>query len=163
MDSTVKVPTPPPGAKDVTLKAPGLVVMSQGWLKPDRLVFGALDPIVGSFPLEIEERAVQYRFLYSVAVWRSVNIAAAVGFFVVTVPLCGFGGIGLVATLHPVAIGFGLLLLALAAFHGYTVFGRRAMRMRVVGMQNRVLDMTFTGGLSKRQKFQDELFRRCGL
>lgn len=160
MDRAVKVPPVDPSAKDLKLKAPGLMVMSQAMLKPNAIGFGALDPILGRFPMD--EQGVRFDFLYSIALWRTVNVAQALTFFVISLPV-GLGAIAALATLSVPGTIFGLPFLALAAFHGWRVFGARATRVRVVGFKDRVLDMTFAGSVGKRQRFVDELFRRCGL
>lgn len=162
MDSSVVLPPVDPQAKELSLKAPGLVLVSQAVLKPDAIGFGALDPIVGRFP--IDEKGVRYAHLYSVAVWREFSIPQSILFFVVSLPL----GLAMLAAMiaskgEVGAILCSLPFLLLSIFHGYRVFGAKSTRLRVIGFKDRNLDITFIGGLGKRRKFVDELFRRSGL
>lgn len=162
MDASI---TPPPidaQAKELKLKAPGLVVVGQAVLKPDAIGFGSLDPILGRFPMD--EKGVRFAHLYSVAVWRELNVAQAVMFFIVSLPVGLLSLFGIVAAKgEPGGFICGVPFVLLAAFHGYRVFSAKATRLRIVGFKDRTLDVTFIGGLGKRRKFVDELFRRCGL
>ncbi|PZR12298.1 MAG: hypothetical protein DI536_15455 [Archangium gephyra] len=162
MDSSVVPPPPDPKAKELTLKAPGVALVSQAVLKPDAIGFGALDPIVGRFP--IDEKGVRYAHLYSVALWREFSVSQSLVFFFVSLPL----GLAMLAAMIASKGELGAILcslpfLLLSVFHGYRVFHSKATRMRVIGFKDRNLDMTFIGGLGKRRKFVDEFFRRAGL
>jgi len=160
-DASVRVPDADPNAKELKLKAPGLIVVSQAVLKGDAVGFGALDPILGRFP--IDEKGVRFAHLYSVAVWRAVNVAQAVTFFLLSLPI-GLGGLALLFSVkQPGGLILGGPLLLIAGFHGWRVFGARAMRMRVVGFKDRVLDMTFVGSAGKRRRFVAAFFERAGL
>lgn len=166
MDASVVVPPVDPKAKELKLKAPGVALVSQAILKPDAIGFGALDPIVGAFP--IDEKGVRYQHLYSVAIWREFSVAQALVFFFVSLPLGVVMLAAMVAALRSTGDGtFGALcalpFLLLSVFHGVRVFHAKSTRMRVIGFKDRTLDMTFSGGLAKRRKFVDEFFRRAGL
>lgn len=162
MDASITLPPPDPSAKELKLKAPGLVVVSQAVLKPDAIGFGALDPILGRFPMD--EKGVRFAHLYSIALWRELNVAQVVMFFIVSLPVGLFSIVGIIASKGaPGGFICGVPFVLLAAFHAYRVFSAKATRLRVVGFKDRTLDVTFTGGLGKRRKFVDELFHRCGL
>ncbi|MGV3622724.1 MAG: hypothetical protein ACO1OB_18035 [Archangium sp.] len=162
MDTSVVPPPVDRKAKELSLKAPGVALVSQAVLKPDAIGFGALDPIIGAFP--IDEKGVRYAHLYSVTLWREFSISQSILFFLFSLPL----GVAMLAVMvgskgNPVAVVFALPFLLLAVFHGYRVFHAKATRMRVIGFKDRTLDMTFIGGMGKRKKFVDEFFRRSGL
>ncbi|MBL8909790.1 MAG: hypothetical protein JNM17_03705 [Archangium sp.] len=160
-DGSVRV-SPQPGAKELKLRAPGLVVVSQAVLRHDAIGYGALDPVIGRFP--IDEKGVRFEHLYTVAVWRQLNIASLVTFILISVPL-GLGSLlGMVFSKgEPASFICGLPFLLLAAFHGYRVLGARATRMRVIGFKDRTLNIEFTGSLGKRREFVGEFFSRSGL
>lgn len=160
-DGSVKV-SAQPGAKELKLRAPGLIVVSQAVLRHDAIGYGALDPVLGRFP--IDEKGVRFEHLYSVVVWRQLNIAQLVTFILISLPL-GLGSLaGMIFSKgEPAAFICGLPFVLLSAFHGYRVFGSRATRMRIVGFKDRTLNVEFTGSLSKRTEFVSEFFARSGL
>lgn len=160
-DSSVKV-SPQPGAKELKLKAPGLIVVSQAVLRPDAIGFGALDPVLGRFP--IDEKGVRFEHLYSVALWRQLNIADMVTFLLISLPV-GLGSLaGMIFSKgEPVSFICGLPFLLLSIFHGNRVFGARATRMRIVGFKDRTLNVEFIGRAGKRAEFVSEFFARSGL
>ena len=162
MDASITAPPPDPKAKELKLKAPGLVLVSQAVLKPDAIGFGTLDPIIGA--VAIDEKGARFAHLYSVAVWRELNVMQVVLFTLVSLPI-GLAGLGVIvgSKFNPVGLVFGGLLLAMSAYHGVSVFKWKATRLRVLAFKDRALDITFIGRQGKRQKFIDELFRRSGL
>ncbi|MFT3709155.1 MAG: hypothetical protein QM817_16045 [Archangium sp.] len=155
-------PRPATDTKELKLKAPGLVVVSQAVLKADAIGFGALDPILGRFPMD--EKGLRFEHIYSVALWRQINIADLVTFILFSVPV----GIGcLIAAIasqgHPAALICCLPFVLIAGYHGYRVFKAQATRIRIIGFKDRTLDVEFIGRMKKRAEFIDAFFERSGL
>lgn len=161
MDKGCEVPEPGPATKELRLKAPGLFVVMVALLRPEAIGYGALDPVLGRFPMD--EKGLRFGHIYSLAAWRAVNVPQAVMFFVLSLPLALLSLLPLFATGAAPALLLALPFCALAAFHAWRVFKVKSTRTRIVGVKGRVLDMTFAGTLGARQRFHDELLRRCGL
>ncbi len=161
-DPTIRVPTAPPGARVLKLKAPGLVMVSVALLDPEWIGFGMLDPVVGAFPMDT--RRVRFADIQTVCIWRALSLAQLLTFIFVSFPL-GAACVAMVIASHFAlpAVVVALPFLALVGFHGWRTFGVRATRTLVYERGQPALDMTFVGGLGKRRKFYGELCRRAGL
>jgi hypothetical protein len=163
MDEAV-TPVLEEGGKEFKSKAAGLMMAEQSMVTVDSIGSGTLDPIVGRFT--VDTKSVGFDHLYSVAMWRALNVAQLVTFFLVSGPM---GLISLFVTGlmlskgEPGAVICTLPLVLMSAYHAYSVFRVRTTRLRVVGFKDRTLDISVGGRLGKQREFIDAFFRRAGL
>ena len=163
MDSSVS-PVREEGAKELKTKAAGLMMAEQTIVTVDSIGSGTLDPIVGRFT--VDTKSVRFDHLYSVAMWRAMNVAQLVTFIIITLPM---GLISLFVTGvtlskgEPGGVICTLPFILISAYHAYMTLVARTTRMRVIGFKDRTLDISVGGGLAKQREFVSAFFRRSGL
>jgi len=163
MDSAV-APVREEGGKELKSKAAGLMMAEQSMVTVDSIGSGTLDPIVGRFT--VDTKSVRFDHLYSVAMWRALNVAQLVTFIIISLPM---GLISLFVTgvtlskNEPGGVICTLPFILISAYHAYTVFRARTTRLRVVGFKDRTLDISVGGRLGKQIEFVQTFFRRAGL
>jgi hypothetical protein len=152
---------PPPhnGARDITVKSAGAFLRKMGQVDPEGVSEGILDPVTGMLP--IDQAGVRYVHIYSVAVWRSMDIMQLVVTILLGMPfvVLAFYGVAKAGAFLLVA---ALPLLLLVVYGVWRSSILKKHMVRVVGW-NRTLVIRFDSPLWNRVKFHDELLRRCGI
>ncbi len=162
VDASLVVKPAPAGTKDLTLKSPGAVVSEVVILKHDSLGSGTLDPIVGAFASGGLE--LKFEYIATIAAWRQVDVVQVILFALVALPV-GLVGAGFIigSDGQPAGLFFGGALVALCAVQAVSTFRTRALRLRVVGLRDKTIDVKVVGKRKARQRLVDALLERTGL
>lgn len=158
LDQAVSPPTLDHRLPRIKVKSAGLLTYRMGLLEPQGVVEGTLDPVTGAIPMD--SVGVLYADIFTVAIWRKVDVGRIVLAVLVPLLLAAMFATGLASspwfalpTLFFLAI-FGVMFYA-------SVFVKKNF-VRVAG-RNRLFTIRFDRPIWKRRSFHDELLRRAGI
>ena len=159
VDPAVVPPPADPRAGNVKVTSAGIVLRKMGLVSALGVSEGVLDPVTGMIP--IDEQGVAFGDIYTVAVWRKVDVIRLVVNVLIVLPLVVlFLWLGI--AVHPILLVFGLPFDALLAFGIHGALVARANYARVVGAY-RAVTVRFDRPMWRRRRFHDELLRRAGI
>jgi hypothetical protein len=145
-------------ASTIRVKSGGMVLMKMGEVTPYGISEGTLDPVTGMIP--IEQSGILYGDVYSIAVWRTLDVVRLVLALLVPTPIAL--GLFWVALNVPFFVFFAAFFALLTGWVLYLAVGVRANHMRVVGAY-RMVTIRFDGPIWRRRSFHEEAFRRAGI
>ena len=159
VDAEARPPAFDPNAKRIKVRWAGGFAYHVGAVEAQGVVEGMADPVTGAIPME--QAGVAFGDIFTVAVWRKIDVVRLVIAGLLPVPLTlvflyGMlrGTWGLVALAAP----FGLI----SALMIYGAVGARACYARVAG-RYRTITVRFDRPPRRRRRFHDELLRRAGI
>ncbi|MBI5478958.1 MAG: hypothetical protein HY906_08890 [Deltaproteobacteria bacterium] len=159
LDPTVRPPPVDPRAPRLKSRSASAFTYRIAAVEAHGVVEGMADPVTGAIPLE--QTGVAWGDVFTVAVWRRLDIAQLVLALLFPVPVTLLSLWGVV-TATPwwllSALPFGLL----AGIMLYRAFGVQVNRARVAG-RHRTVTVRFDRPLWRRRRFHDELLRRAGI
>lgn len=157
-DNTVIPPPIDPRLPKIKTRSAGFLVMASNVVAPEGVLHGTLDPVTGYIP--IDEAGVLYSDIFSVAVWRTLDVVRLVLMIIISLPIV----IGLLAAVValPGLLIIALPIFALFGFGFYRLVAIRRNYARIVGSM-RTLTVQFDSPIWKRRRFHDELLRRAGI
>jgi hypothetical protein len=159
IDPAVVPPPWDPHARNVKVTSAGIVLRKMGLVSPLGVSEGVLDPVTGLIPME--ESGVAFGDIYTVAVWRKVDVIRLIVNIVLVFPFVAlFVFLGM--ALHPVLLVVGLPFDALLAFGLHGALVNKVNFARIVGAY-RAVTVRFDRPMWRRRRFHDELLRRAGI
>ncbi len=146
-------------AERVKAVSNGIVLRKMALVAPEGVSEGTLDPVTGYIP--IEQNGVYFGDIFTIAVWRKVDVLKLVATAILPFPLALlFVSLGI--TQHPVFLAFGAPFVLGTAWMTYRAFKIKVHMARVVG-STRTIEVRFDAPIWRRKKFHDEMLRRAGI
>lgn len=146
-------------AERVKVVSNGIVLRKMGLVAPEGVSEGTLDPVTGYIP--IDQNGVYFGDIFTVAIWRKVDVLRLVTVAILPFPLALFF-VALGITQSPVFLAFGAPFVLGTAWMIYRAFKIKVHMARIVGGA-RTIEVRFDAPLWRRKKFHDELLRRAGI
>jgi hypothetical protein len=158
LDPNVVPPPPDPTAERVKVRSAAVVTYRLGVVDVLGVSEGMADPVTGLIP--IDEAGVAYTDIFTVTVWRKIDIVELVVASLIPLPLTLLFLWG--AFSAPGFLVGALLFGAIGGWMLYRALGARANHVRVVG-RYRTIKVRFDRPIRRRQRFHAELLRRAGI
>ena len=152
---------PPPvnwSGGQVKVRSAGALTHKMGSADPQGVVEGTLDPVTGHIP--VDSSGILYRDIYTVALWRKVDVFRLVVAAILLLPLVLVFGVSAIS-----AWGFAIPALFFGALFGLLVYLALFVKvhmMRVAGRQQ-LFNIRFDRPMWKRKAFHRQVLLRSGI
>lgn len=158
LDKSVVVPPIDPGLSRIQTRSAGLVLRKANILTPEGVLHGTLDPVTGMIP--IDQSGILFSDVFTIAVWRSVDVPRLVLGMITIVPLALFLLFLSLQSAFVLVVAIPMTMLSAYLIHRTTV--TRKNFARIAGA-TRTLVVQFDAPPWRRRAFHDELLRRSGI